>query len=61
MNDSVDLLPAFNPVTDLPEHFLVIMYGLRRSGKTVLMKYLLSQMEDRMKYSEIYVELFCIR
>lgn len=55
MNDSVDLLPAFNPVTDLPEHFLVIMYGLRRSGKTVLMKYLLSQMEDRMKYSEIYV------
>lgn len=55
MNDPVDLLPAFNPVTDLPEHFLVIMYGLRRSGKTVLMKYLLSQMEDRMKYSEIYV------
>ena len=55
MNDPVDLLPAFNPVTDLPEHFLVIMYGLRRSGKTVLIQYRLSQMEDRMKYSEIYV------
>ena len=55
MNDSVDLLPGFNPVTDLPENFLVIMYGLRRSGKTVLMKYLLSQMEERLKHTEIYV------
>ena len=55
MNDSADLLPGFNPVTDLPENFLVIMYGLRRSGKTVLMKYLLSQMEERLKHTEIYV------
>lgn len=55
MNDSVDLLPEFNPDTDLPEHFLVIMYGLRRSGKTVLMKYLLSQMEERLKHTEVYV------
>ncbi len=54
MNDNVELLPTFNPSTDLPDHFLMIMYGLRRSGKTVLMKYLLSQMEDRLKHTEIY-------
>lgn len=55
MNDPHVILPTFNPVVDLPEHFLLLMYGVRRSGKTVLMKYLLHQMQERLKYSEVYV------
>lgn len=55
MNDPNTLLPTFNPITDLPEHFLMLVYGLRRSGKTVLMKYLMEQMQERLKYTEVYV------
>lgn len=55
MNDPHVILPTFNPVVDLPEHFLMLMYGVRRSGKTVLMKYLLKEMEERLKYTEVYV------
>jgi len=55
MNDPNAVLPVFNPAVDLPSNFLLLMYGVRRSGKTVLMKYLLDQMGDRLKNTEVYV------
>lgn len=55
MNDPNAILPEFNPAVDLPSNFLMLMYGVRRSGKTVLMKYLLDQMGDRLKNTEVYV------
>ena len=55
MNDPNAILPVFNPAVDLPSNVLMLMYGVRRSGKTVLMKYLLDQMGDRLKNTEVYV------
>lgn len=55
MDDPTQQLEVFNPNTDLPSDFLVIMYGLRRSGKTVMMKHMLYEMQDRLKNTEVYV------
>ncbi len=55
MNNQADILPEFNPSTDLPEHFLMLVYGLRRSGKTVWVKWMLNQMMERIQYHEVYV------
>ena len=55
MNNQADILPEFNPATDLPEHFLMLVYGLRRSGNTVWVKWMLNQMMERIQYHEVYV------
>ena len=55
MNNQADILPEFNPATDLPEHFLMLVYGLRRSGKTVWVKWMLNQMMEIIQYHEVYV------
>lgn len=55
MENPVDNLPEFNPNIDLPSEFLVIFYGLRRSGKTVMLKHMLYSMQERLKNTEIYV------
>lgn len=55
MNTNVEILPEFNPVTDLPDHFFGIFYGVRRSGKTVLLRWMMDQLKERLKYTEVYV------
>jgi hypothetical protein len=55
MNDQANLLPEFDPSVDLPEHFLMLVYGLRRSGKTVWTKWVLERMKERIQYHEAYV------
>ena len=57
MDNIVNALPEFDPVRDLPDHFLMILYGMRRSGKTVLLKHMLESMHQRLLYHEVY--LFC--
>lgn len=57
MDNIVNSIPEFDPVLDLPDHFLLIMYGIRRSGKTIMLKHMLECLEDRLKYHEVY--LFC--
>lgn len=57
MDNIVNSIPEFDPIRDLPDHFLMIMYGMRRSGKTVMLKHMLEQLQDRLQYHEVY--LFC--
>lgn len=45
----------WNPLESLPEHFLIIMYGLRRSGKTVMMKQLLYDIYERIQAHAVYL------
>jgi hypothetical protein len=45
----------WNPLESLPEHFLIIMYGLRRSGKTVMMKQLLYDIYERIQGHAVYL------
>lgn len=53
--DTVDRLYDFDPSHDLPENFFIIMYGLRRSGKTTMLRYMLWEMQDLLKDYEIYL------
>lgn len=48
---SIDLLSQFDPNDEevLPDDFLVIGYGPRRSGKTTLAKYMCYQIKNRLK------------
>jgi hypothetical protein len=53
--DTVDRLYDLDPSNDLPENFFIIMYGLRRSGKTTMLRYMLWEMQDRLQEFEIYL------
>jgi hypothetical protein len=57
MENIVNSLPEFDPIRDLPDHFLIIMYGMRRSGKTVMLKHMLESLHERLQFHEVY--LFC--
>lgn len=58
MADVVANLEEFEPYDDLPEHFFIIMYGLRRSGKTTLNRTMLFNMKDRGRLENHKVYLF---
>lgn len=51
----MDRLYDFDPSHDLPENFFIIMYGLRRSGKTTMLRYMLWEMQEQLKDYEIYL------
>jgi hypothetical protein len=53
--DTVDRLYDLDPSNDLPENFFIIMYGLRRSGKTTMLRYMLFEMQNRLEEYEIYL------
>ena len=55
MADVVARLDEFDPDLLLPEHFFCIFYGLRRSGKTVMLRFLLSEMENRLCEHKVYL------
>lgn len=45
----------WNPIESLPDHFLIIMYGLRRSGKSVLMRQLLYDIWPRIQAHQVFL------
>jgi hypothetical protein len=45
----------WNPMEALPDHFLVIAYGLRRSGKSVLMRQMLYDIWPRIQSHKVYL------
>lgn len=55
MADVVARLDEFNPDESLPEHFFCIYYGLRRSGKTVMLRYMLKELEERLEEHKVYL------
>jgi hypothetical protein len=48
-------LSLFNPATDLPPDFMLIIYGMRRAGKTTMLLHMLEQMKERFKYAKVHV------
>ena len=48
-------LSLFNPETDLPPDFMLIIYGMRRAGKTTMLLHMLEQMKERFKYAKVHV------
>ena len=52
---SIDELQHWNPLEGLPDHFLIIMYGLRRSGKSVLMRQLLYDIWPKIENHKVYL------
>lgn len=55
MADVVARLEEFDPEDLLPEHFFCIFYGIRRSGKTVMLRYMLKLMEERLSEHKVYL------
>ena len=55
MADVVARLDEFDPDLLLPENFFIIFYGIRRSGKTVMLRYLLSELENRLENHKVYL------
>jgi len=51
----VTSIPEFDPMMDVPDHFLMLIYGIRRSGKTVMLKHMLESMKERLQFHEVYV------
>lgn len=49
------ILSLFNPSRDLPPDFMLIMYGMRRAGKTTMLLHMLEDMKDRFKYAQVHV------
>ena len=45
----------FDPYNDLPEYFFCIYYGLRRSGKTTMLRSMLYEMRDRLEGQNVYL------
>lgn len=45
----------FRPAEDLPEDFVVIFYGARRSGKSTMMVRMLEEMKDRFENVEVHL------
>lgn len=49
-------LKHLNPLEDFPDdHFLAIIYGVRRSGKTTLLRQLIYDLYPRMRDYQVYV------
>lgn len=48
-------LTQFKPNEDLPADFMLIMYGMRRSGKTTALLHMLEEMKDRFKHHKVHV------
>lgn len=48
-------LSLFNPSQDLPPDFMLLMYGMRRAGKTTMLLHMLEDMKDRFKYAQVHV------
>ncbi len=48
-------LSLFKPSRDLPPDFMVIMYGMRRAGKTTMLLHMLEDMKERFKYAQVHV------
>jgi hypothetical protein len=45
----------WDPIGQLPDHFLIIAYGLRRSGKSVLLRQLLYDVWPRIQAHAVYL------
>ena len=53
---SVEELDHLNPIEDFPEdHFLAVIYGVRRSGKTTLLRQLIYDLYPKVQDWEVYV------
>jgi predicted AAA+ superfamily ATPase len=50
-------LDKFEPLTDLPPDFFLIVYGMRRSGKTTMLMHMLEEMKTRFEKHKAFV--FC--
>lgn len=48
-------LEEFNPIEDLPPDFMLIMYGMRRTGKTTALLTMLEMMKDRFEKHKVYI------
>lgn len=48
-------LDDFNPMEDLPPDFMMIMYGMRRTGKTTALLTMLEMMKDRFEKHKVFV------
>ena len=51
----VERLQEFDPTIDLPEHFFAIYYGLRRSGKTTMLRTMLHEMQEILGQREVHL------
>lgn len=51
----MSFLNEFNPGEDLPPDFFLVMYGMRRSGKTTAVMHMLESMKDRFEHHKAYV------
>lgn len=49
------ILSLFNPSRDLPPDFMLIMYGMRRAGKTTMLLHMLEDMKERFRYAQVHV------
>ena len=49
------ILSLFNPSRDLPPDFMLLMYGMRRAGKTTMLLHMLEDMKERFKFSQVHV------
>ena len=53
---SVEELEHLNPLEDFPEdHFLAVIYGVRRSGKTTMLRQLVYDLYPKVQDWEVYV------
>jgi hypothetical protein len=52
---AIDELSHWNPVEAMPDHFLILIYGLRRSGKSVLMRQLLYDIWPKIQNHKVYL------
>lgn len=48
-------LDEFNPMEDLPPDFMLIMYGMRRTGKTTALLTMLEMMKKRFEKHKVFV------
>lgn len=51
----MSFLNEFEPSTDLPPDFFLVMYGMRRSGKTTALLHMMESMKERFKNHKAYV------
>jgi hypothetical protein len=49
------VLREFDPLRDLPEDFFIIMYGMRRTGKTTAILNILEKLKDRLKEFKVHI------
>lgn len=51
----VDHHAEFNPTKHLPDNFFMLMYGMRRCGKSTTLNFMLYSMRNRLKYYKVYL------